>query len=679
MGDNQHLGSGPGGAAPSGRQPEGTMYSPINESDFFAAVQQALHDYTRPDRLNDNPLVHSRLVAAAMAAASSPAATQALREVIRTHAGQLAQFPKLSNYHKIIEYTYLAPLRSQQAVAETLHLTWGTYRRHLGQATRMLSASLWEAETALAGTRLAQSVSVPEDQAPIASRRRKFWRAWLTLGLLFVVVIAGALYLYIHQASQRKAVVATGADQDTIAVLPLLDMDQGAPTQYLSDGITDELITRLGRIPGLHVVAHTSAFSLRDKQMDVRDVGRLLGVKYVLEGSLQNEAGKLRIHASLVSTVNGYELWSDEFTANQNQAFEIEDSISDAIVKELHPVLAQSAVAVVRHYTPVNPEARDYYLVGLEYLNNRTADDINQSIVYFRRSIQADNNYAEPWAGLATAYAVLRDYAEDVPPDTHYEDALAAANKAIALDPSLARVHAILGLLYEEHWQWQDAQREFQLALQLDPSDATAHQWHGMYYWFTGDMRSALSELRTARDLDPLSVIINADLGRALCYAGQCDEALAQLRTTVALAPRFGLTHGFMAEAYMAKDQYRQALNEALTAASLTGSPPASITLPELGVAYALVGQQDLAYQQLKELERRTSTAYVSGVSLSWLYWNLGDKDRAFAQLQRAAKDHDHLLMTVFGPAGAGERADPRFATIRKMMGLPASVSRSGR
>ncbi|MGH8278140.1 MAG: tetratricopeptide repeat protein [Gammaproteobacteria bacterium] len=664
-----------GGATSPVRQPESSIYPPLNESDFFAAVQQALHDFTRPDRLKDNPLVRSRLVTAAMTAASPRAATQALRELIRTHARELAQSPKLDTYYRIIEHTYLAPLRSQQAVTESLHLSWGTYRRHLGQATRMLSASLWEAETALADPHQAKTVPAPTSLAPLAKQPRRFWHAGLTLGLLVAVVIAGALYLYILPASQRQAVVATGSNPDTIAVLPLLNMDQDSNTQYLSDGITDELITRLGRIPGLHVVAHTSVFSLRNKQMDVQDVGRLLGVSYVLEGSLQNEAGKLRISAALVSTANGYELWSDEFTANQNQAFEIEDSISDAIVKELHPVLARPAVAVVRHYTPVNPEARDYYLVGLEYLNNRTADDINQSIVYFRRSIQADNNYAAPWAGLATAYAVLRDYQEDVPPDTHYADALAAANQAIALDPSLSRVHAILGLLHEEHWQWQDAQREFQLALQLDPSDATAHQWYGMYFWFTGDMQSALSELRTARDLDPLSVIINADLGRALCYAGDCDAALAQYRTTVALAPRFGLPHAFMAEAAMAEGQERQAVEEMRTTERLVGSPPDNIAVSELGVAYALADQLDLAHAQLAELKQRTSRMYVSGVSLAWLYWNLGDKTQAFEQLQRAAKDHDHLMMTVFGTAGAGMRTDPRFAQIRTLMNLPAKSS----
>jgi len=666
MGDSQHTGSGP-----AGHQAAASAYAPVNESDFFAAAQQALHDYNRPDRLKDNPLVHSQLVTAAMAAASSMAATQALRELIRVHAEYLAQSHKFSAYYKIIEYTYFAPLRSQQAVAETLHLSWGTYRRHLGYATRILSARLWEAETALRRGLAAAGATDSAHQTPGPGRRQKLWRAGLAFSLAAVLVLAVVLYLNRHPLSIRQAGASAHAEKLTLAVLPLLNMDHDPNTQYLSDGISDELITRLGRIPGLQVVAHTSSFSLRDKQMDVRDIGRLLGVNYVLEGSLQKEAGQLRVQAALVSTANGYELWSDEFTANQNQAFAIEDSISDAIVKELHPALAPPVAVAARHYTPVNPEARDYYLVGLEYLNNRTYEDIDQSIVYFRRSIQADNNYAEPWAGLATAYAVLRDYAEDIPPDTHYDDALNAANKAIALDPSLARVHAILGLLHEEHWQWQDAQREFQLALQLDPSDATAHQWYGMYFWFTGDMQASLSELRTARDLDPLSLIINADLGRALSYAGQFDAALAQFRTAIVLAPRFALTHAFMAEAYMAKGQYRQALDEARTTTTLAGSPPASISLAELGVAYSLMGRQEHARQQLMELEKRASSGYVSGVSLSWLYWNLDDKNRAFAQLRRAVKDHDHLMMSVFGPAGAGERADPRFAVIRKIMNLP--------
>jgi adenylate cyclase len=656
------LGQVPGAGEKQAESVAAIAVNIAQEHGFAQAVHQALRDFHRPDHLRINPLLGARLVTAAESQSPATPPTQLLRELIRSHSERLAQNPKGSRFHHVLQHTYLVPMRSQQAVADALHLSWSTYRRCLANAVRLLTASLWEAESALRG-------STPAHR----SRLRRDWAWYIGTAVVVLAVAAGTGYL--HHLRRRRQVVSGGALPVTLAVLPFQELDQNPSNRYLGDGITDELISRLGRIPALRVVARTSAFSLRDKPMDVRDIGRILGVNNVIEGSVQRMGTTLRINIALVNASNGYELWSDELTTPRGKIFETEDSIATAVITQLRLPTDASNAGHSADYPSVNPEARDYYLVGLEYLNNRTYEDINQSITYFHRSIQADKNYADPWAGLATAYAVLRDYQEDVPPDTHYGDALSAANKAIALDPSLAQVHAILGLLHEEHWQWQEAHREFQLALQLDPSDATAHQWYGMYFWFMGDMRNALSELRTAHELDPLSLIINADLGRALCYAGQYDAALAQLRTAVALAPRFALTHAFMAETYMANGQYRQALDEARTTTTLAGSPPASISLAELGVAYSLLDQQNLARQQLGELESRASKQYVSGVSLSWLYWKLGDKNRAFTQLRRAVTDHDHLLMTLFGPAGTGERADPHFKTIRKMMALPATVS----
>jgi len=627
---------------------------------YALAVQQALHDFHRPDRLHDNPLLASQLVTTALVHAPATSPAQVLREIIRKHCQELGLNPKSRRFQQVLEHTYLVPLRSQQAVADALHLSWSTYRRSLADAVKMLTASLWEAESALRG--------------PIQNNRHGLRRVWPWYAMAAVVVLAAAMGAgYLHHLRKRRQAIVENSSPVTLAVLPFQELDQKTGNRYLSDGITDELISRLGRIPDLRVVARTSAFSLRDKPMDVRDIGRILGVRDVIEGSVQRMGTALRINLALINTATGYELWSDELTTPHEKIFETEDAIASAVITHLQLPTDNSNAANSSSYPNVSPEARDYYLVGLEYLNNRTYQDINQSITYFHRSIQADKNYAEPWEGLATAYAVLRDYQEDVPPDTHYNDALNAANKAIALDPSLSRVHAILGLLHEEHWQWQDAQWEFRRALQLDPSDSTAHQWYGMYFWFTGDMRASLSELRTAHDLDPLSLIINADLGRALSYAGQYDAALAQLRTTIALAPRFALTHAFMAETYMAKGQYSQALDEARTTTNLAGSPPASISLAELGVAYSLMGQKELARQQMLELEQRASKDYISGASQSWLYWNLGDKSQAFDQLNRAAKDHDHLMMMIFGPDGTGMRDDPRFAVIRKTMNLPSA------
>lgn len=626
------------------------------EHGFGLAVHQALRDFQRPDRLRDNPLLTARLVADALRQSPATPPTQALRDLIRSHCERLGQNPKTSRFQKILQHTYLAPLRSQQAAADAVHLSWSTYRRCLADAVRMLTASLWEAESALRG--------------PMHHNRHGLRRAWPWYVTTAVVVLAAALGAgFLHHRRRQQAIVENSLPV-TLAVLPFADLNHDTDSHYLSDGITDELITRLGRVPALHVVAHTSSFSLRDKSMDVRDIGRVLGVRNVIEGSVQRTADTLHISVALVDTANGYELWSDEFSMPRSKIFETEDMIAEAIITHLHLPMDTSGDNHNGGYPNINLEARDTYLVGMGYLGYRTVPDIEQSISYFQKSIQEDSNYADSWAGLAMAYTIWGNYESDEAPDTHYSDALTAVNKAIALDPSLPLAHAVLGLLHEEHWEWPQARQEFTLALKLDPSYATAQQWYAMYFWFTGDVQQAVKQMQMAFELDPLSPIINADLGRALAYAGKPGQAAAQFRTCIALTPRFGLTYTFMAENDIAIGNYKRALDDIQMAGNLWGNHNEPFLLMERGVAEAGLGHKNLARQSLKELQHSSTHQYRSGVMLAYVQWSLGDKNAAFTELWRAVQDHDQLIMIVSGPGWAGMRADSRFAGIRKLMNL---------
>jgi len=430
----------------------------------------------------------------------------------------------------------------------------------------------------------------------------------------------------------------------------------------------------LRRIPALRVAAHTALSSAGAKSINKRDSGWRPAINHVVEGSVQSSAGTLRIHVALVNTLTGYESWSKEFITPRDNLLQTEDAIAGDVVAHLPLPPDPSSSTLASADPAVYPEVRDFYWVGMEYLNERTVPAIKQAIRYSHKSIQAEGNYANSWAALAMAYAVLRNYTYDEPPDTNYHDALSAVNKAISLDPSLPAAHAVLELLYEQHWEWRQARQQFQLALKLDPNNATAHQWYAIYFWFTGNAQKALKELRLAKTLDPLSPIINADMGRALSYAGEPQQAATQFRTCIALAPRFGLTYTFMAENDIAMGEYQQAVDDAGMAGSLWGNPEESYLLMEESVAYTGLGQRNLARQELTELQQRASQHYLSGVMLSWRSWNLGEKDQAFAQLKRTVHDHDQYLMLVFGPDWASMRADPRFAGIRKLMNLPLTT-----
>jgi TolB-like protein/DNA-binding winged helix-turn-helix (wHTH) protein/Tfp pilus assembly protein PilF len=512
--------------------------------------------------------------------------------------------------------------------------------------------------------------------------RRRAWR--IAIGSLLIVLAVGSGAWWWRQPSSSRAGLAQPAMDAipaavdargavTLAVLPLLDMDAGQDSRYLSDGLTEELINQLGLFPQLRVAARTSSFMFRDQPVDAREAARQLGVGHVLEGSVQRFGKRVRVRVALVSASSGYEVWSNEYDEASGDLLEVEADIAQAVITELRPRLDAHSLARLHGHARIDPAAHDFYLVGLGYLNRRTTADLDRAIAYFQRAIQADPGYASAWSGVATAYALLRDYNSDALPDTHYGDALAAANKAIALDNQLASAHAVLGQLYEEHWQWAPAAREFQRALQLDPSNATIHQWYAMYLWFVGDLPAGLAQMRSAHELDPLSPIINADLGRALLYTGQTGAAVAQYRKALALNPRFALTHVFLAEAYTEQQRYPEALQETRTAISLQADPPSASYLAMLGVALSLVGDQNGARQQQATLESRRRTQYVSGVSMAWLDLQLGDNDKAFANLARAVADHDHLLLPVVAAPGESLHTDPHFVQLLTKMGLPPS------
>jgi TolB-like protein/Tfp pilus assembly protein PilF len=684
-------------SAPGSSESVGTTVA-LTEAEFADAVRLALRHFARTDLLRDNPLLRSRLVAAALREGESPRVpVLALQNLLRAHCERIGSAPKLDALRRVLELTWLSPMRNQQVVAETLHLSWSTYRRRLSDAMQLLVAQLWEAECALARSiepdarplRRAGELAVPAAPEPdpgkavarkwaaIPRRRRRGYIIALA-GVLAVAVAALVALAVQHRETapaQPPAIAvpradAASADTVTLAVLPFLDMDSDPAQHYFSDGISEELINRLGRFPHLRVAARTSAFVFRDKPVDVRQAARALGVANVLEGSVQRSGERLRVRVALVSARDGYELWAREYEPTAGDLLTVEDEIAEAVIRELQPKLSRKALADLHVRAGLNPAAHDFYLVGLQYLNRRTSADIAQAVAYFRRAIQADPDYAPAWSGSAAAYAIWRDYDSDALPDLHYEDAVAAAHRAVALDPQLARPHAVLGMLYQEHWQWKQAGREFRMALKLDPSDAAAHQWYAMYLWFVGDAQGALEQLRSARDLDPLSPFINTDLGRALLFTGDVDGAIAQYHAAIALEPRFALAHLLLSQALTGKGDNAGALAEAHTAVALTPSPHPASYLAVLGVAQWYAGDRAGAREQLALLEARERHQYVSGVSLALLYEVFGEKDKAMAELARAVADHDPLLRPAVAAREADWRNDPRFPALLKKMGL---------
>lgn len=559
--------------------------------------------------------------------------------------------------------------------------------------------NLVSADAAIAEPEAGASPAEPELVNKGDVERPAAWRLWLAGSLCALIVVAAIVHIgdssgWWQRASEPVTVRATRATaavplapsaladagstraaggRVTVAVLPFLGMDETGDS-YLTDGLTEELITRLGRFADLRVAARTSSFVFRNRAVDVREAARQLGVAHVIEGSVQRSGDRLRIRVSLVSAKDGYQLWSAEYDPAAGDLLKVEDEIASAVIKELHPKLDASALAILRGMQTrrgTNPAAHDFYLVGLQFLSRRTVPDTRQALLYFRRSIQADPGYASAWSGVANAYNLLREHNSDSPPDTYYTEALSAARKAIELDPQLARAHLALALLHEAHWEWAPAEREYRLALELDPSDPVAHQWYGVFQWYMRNPPKALAQLQLAHDLDPLSPIINTDLARTLLFNRQLDAAIAQFRATIRLDPGFALCHLLLAQAYMGKSRNADAVKEARAAIALLPAPTPSSYLSVYGVALFYSGDKAGARRQLEALEARAREHYVSGVSLALLQAPLGHDSEVYANLARAEADHDALMRPAIASHYPLWYGDPRFNALLVKMGLP--------
>ena len=638
---------------------EGASNYPVSEAGFALAVFRALRDFSRPENLRLNLLLASCLVRATLDKSPGALPTEVLRELIRAHCASIGRNPKYLRYQQVLQLTYLTPLRRQRAVADALHLSWGSYRRYLREAREMLTASLWEAECNLS---VAPSPPIPSAAHAPVRRRSRLWLPVTTAAAAAIVLTGSMLLVHIQGKTQIAPPIRM-----SLAVLPMVDLTRKAADSNIGTAIASSILAQLGQVRGLRVITEPSSFSLRNRNRDAHSLGRLLKVRDLLEGDFQNADGQLRINMELIDTADDSVSWSYQVTAPQADLLQLEDSLENALVLHLSDASGRPPNADA---TQDRAQARDQYLIGQEYLVRPNIADLAESLQYFRESVRIDPGYSPSWAALASAYALLPGYGDSRSPDEDYIDAWSAANKALAITPLLPSAHAVLGLLQMQQWEWRRAQQELRLAMQLDLYSATAHLWYARYLWFTGHPHRALSEMRFAHALDPQSPIVNVDLGRALLYAGELRQAQAQLLETISHGPDYAPAYSRLIEDEVALHQFRQALASAKAAGRLAQTDP--MLLMEMGVAQSRLGRHDKTSRYLATLRRQARSQYVSGVAMARLYWELNDREHTFAELQRAAREHDPNLLVISGPDWAAVRSDPRYAQIRALMRLPA-------
>jgi TolB-like protein len=459
---------------------------------------------------------------------------------------------------------------------------------------------------------------------------------------------------------------------DSIAVLPFTNGGGDASTDYLSDGITESLIGNLAHVPELKVKSRNTAFRYKGKDVDTQKIGNELGVFALVTGRVASRGDNLEVSAELTNIRDNTEIWGQHYSGKRADIISLQQQIAGDIADKLRSKLSSSEKQHVTKQGTRNPEAYELYLKGRYAWNERTYADLEKAISYFNRAIARDPGYALAYSGLADVYLVLEKYGGA--PGEAIPKANAAARKALELDATLARPHAVLGAIeMRGKWDFAGGEAEFKKAIELDPNDATARQWYAENIGRIGGReQEALAEANRAHQLDPLSPIISEDLGFAHIFARQYDEAIAVCKKLSNENPKFAGAHECLATAYWGKRMYPEVIEELKTQSQLSGDRNDAEFASAMEQGFRLGGWKGALTKGIAIQKEQRKNSYASAYDIATLYADLGDKDQAFRWLNTAYQERDDRLINLktdflLDPL----RSDPRFAELVQKVGLP--------
>ncbi len=516
---------------------------------------------------------------------------------------------------------------------------------------------------------------VPKDAAQRPATRRR--SLWLAIGAAAIAVVAigamGAWRLSRHTAERASIVeppaAAPAAVPKSVAVLPFTNMSPDQSDEYLSDGMTEEIITALSKVPALHVAARTSSFAFKGKNEPIETIGAQLHVGAILEGSVAKAGTKLRITAQLINIADGYHLWSDTYDREMQDIFAVRADVAQRVADALEVELGVAVKQQITQKPTDHPEAYQLYLKGRYFTNKLTRDGVTKGADYFRQAIAIDPNYALAHAGLAYYYLSSTEWfvtLEDGRPKAREE-----AQKALALDDTLAEAHVWLANVhFYWDWDWPAAEREFRRALDLDPSSAFAHQCYGAFLTSMGRSDEGIAEGRRAVELDPLSFPALWYFGLSFYVADRYEQANEQSRRMLEIDPGNALGHYMLAAYYERSGALDQAIAEMRTARRLEPANPDLLGF--IGWLYAVTGHKDDARQAIEQLQDRSLVPYTPPADVALIYVGLGERDQAIAWLTKAYDERAGVMPQLRYWKGFDVlRSDPRFVELLKKVGTP--------
>jgi TolB-like protein/Tfp pilus assembly protein PilF len=494
------------------------------------------------------------------------------------------------------------------------------------------------------------------------------WRKIALASIVLLLILGPSAYL----VQQRAGFHAKVPDRKImLAVLPFENLGGDPDQEYFSDGLTEETIARLGSMNSqqLVVIARSSSMHYKHTGLGVAQIGRELGVDYLLQGTVHREGGIIRVTAELVQVRDQTHLWSRSYQSDVRDVLALQGDLARGVAAEIQMKLTPAQQARLASTHTTSPEAHEAYLKGLYFWNKITEEGMREAIAHFEQAINLDPAYAEAYATLGSCYGILGNLTA-IPPNESFPRNKAAALKALEIDDTVSEAHAQLGYatMFYDH-DWPRAEKEFRRALELNPSNANAHRGLAQYFVSNARFDDALAEIERARELDPVSLSINSDQGWFLHFARKPDEAIAQLRRALELDPNFAVAHVMLGNAYELKHEFDRAIVEYQRALALSGNLTGRIAY--LGHAYALTGRKNDAQQILKRLKELSRRGYVSPYHTALIYVGLGETDEAFAWLEKAYNDHYWMMAFLkVDPRLDPLRSDLRFQDLLRRVGL---------